>query len=93
MGNSDAEGELSFALTKEGNAIGRDDLNEEDVFVLDAGNTIWVWEGNRASQAERAMWLKVAQKYVRTQQNAKELSVAKVKQGKEGKAFWAAVEA
>ena len=90
---SDAEGELSFALTKEGNAIGRDDLNEEDVFVLDAGNTIWVWEGNRASQAERAMWLKVAQKYVRTQQNAKELSVAKVKQGKEGKAFWAAVEA
>ena len=90
---SDVEGEMSFSLTKEGNGIGRDDLDEEDVFVFDAGKTIWVWEGNSASQAEKAMWLKVAQKYMRMQHNAKELSVAKVKQGREGKAFWAAVEA
>lgn len=90
---SDATGELSFDLVKEGNGIGRDDLDERDVFVLDIGRDIWVWEGNGASQAERAMWLKIAQQYVRTLHNAKDVSVAKVKQGREGKSFWGAVEA
>lgn len=90
---SDAEGALSFDLVKEGNGIGREDLNGNDVFLLDAGKSVWVWEGKGASRAEKAMWLKVMQKYVAQQEDAAQLSAAKVSQGNEGKAFWAAVEA
>lgn len=90
---SDADGNLSFDLVKEGNGIGREDLDENDVFLLDAGKSIWVWEGRGASRAERAMWLKVMRGYVAQQEDAAGLSVAKVAQGHENKAFWRAIEA
>ncbi|KAL1611205.1 hypothetical protein SLS59_000846 [Nothophoma quercina] len=88
---SDAGGELTFDLVKEGNGIRKGDLDENDVFLLDVGNSIWVWEGSGASRAEKAMWLKVAQRYLGVQPDAKGSSVAKVNQGNEGKAFWGAV--
>ena len=90
---SNADGELMFDLVKEGNEIGRGALDENHVFLLDVGNSIWVWEGSRASRVERAIWLKVSQRYLGIQPDANNLSVAKVKQGSEGKAFWTAVEA
>jgi gelsolin len=88
---SDADGDLAFDLVKEGNGIGREDLDGDDVFLLDVGKSIWVWEGSGASRAERASWLKVAQRYLGMQPDANELSMAKVRQGNEGKAFWGAV--
>jgi gelsolin len=89
---SDAGGELAFDLVKEGNGIGKSDFDGDDVFLLDAGKSIWVWEGSRASRAERSMWLKVAQRYMGMHPDAQELNLAKVRQGDEGKAFWGAVE-
>ncbi|PVH95491.1 gelsolin [Periconia macrospinosa] len=90
---SDAEGDLSFDLVKEGNAVGKGDLDPKDVFILDAGKEIFVWEGNGASRTERKMWLKVLQRYVARQTDAAGLAVSKVAQGNEGKAFWSAIEA
>ncbi|OAL49254.1 putative actin-binding protein Fragmin [Pyrenochaeta sp. DS3sAY3a] len=90
---SDASGELSFGLVKEGSGIGREDLDGDDVFLLDAGREIWVWEGRGASRAEKALWLKVVQRYIGEHQDAADTSFAKVHQGNEGKAFWTAVEA
>ncbi|KAH6612730.1 hypothetical protein C7974DRAFT_84493 [Boeremia exigua] len=90
---SDASGQLAFDLLKEGNGIDREDFDENDVFLLDAGRSIWVWEGSGASQRERAMWLKTAQTYLAMQPDANQLAVAKVNQGREGKTFWVAVEA
>ncbi|KAF1929875.1 actin depolymerizing protein [Didymella exigua CBS 183.55] len=90
---SDAGGDLAFDLVKEGNGIGREDLDGDDVFLLDVGKSIWIWEGSGASRAERASWLRVAQRYLGMQPDANELSIAKVKQGNEGKTFWGAVEA
>lgn len=90
---SDASGGLTFDLVKEGNGIGREDLDSNDIFLLDVGKSIWVWEGKGASQAEKASWLKVAQRYLGMQSDANDLNVAKVNQGREGKSFWSAVEA
>ncbi|CAO2649043.1 Nn.00g099920.m01.CDS01 [Neocucurbitaria sp. VM-36] len=89
---SDAESDPSFDLVKEGNGIGKDDFDGDDVFLLDAGKSIWVWEGQRASRGEKAMWLKVVQRYIGGRQDAADLNVAKVNQGNEGRAFWTAVE-
>lgn len=89
---SDAGGELALSPVKEGNGIGKEDLDGDDVFLLDVGKSIWIWEGSGASQGERSMWLKVAQKYLGMQPDAKGVSLAKVKQGNEGIAFWNVVE-
>ncbi|ORY05672.1 actin depolymerizing protein [Basidiobolus meristosporus CBS 931.73] len=90
---SDASGQLQFELIKDG-YISKNDLDGNDVFILNNANReIWVWEGARASSAERASWLKVAQAYVRHLQSEDEASrayqipIAKVKQGFESPAF------
>ena len=88
---SDAQGNLSFDLVKEGKGIGKGDLDSDDVFLLDIGRSIWVWEGKGASAAERTMWLKILEKYISTRQDAAEVSFAKVRQGNEARAFWTAI--
>ena len=97
---SDASGELSFEVVRDGDAISQKDLDGKDIFLLDdAGREIWVWEGKGASKAERAMWLEVAQAYVRQVQGehpegqAYLTPIAKVHEGNESAAFWRAVKA
>jgi gelsolin len=96
---SDESGELRFGLVKEG-VVGKGDLDGDDVFVFDdEGRTIWVWEGKGASKAEKAMWLRVAQAYVRKLQDEDERSeayltpIAKVREGSESSAFLRAIQA
>jgi gelsolin len=89
---SDADGAPAFDLVKSGNGIEAGDLDGDDVFLLDADACLWVWEGRGASRAEKAMWLRVAEEYVR-RADAVQMSVAKVRQGCEGRAFWEAVAA
>lgn len=95
---SDATGQLSFELIKEGNQITRADLLSNDVFLLDdEGKAIWVWEGHGASRAEKAMWLQVTQAYLRHLQGGAEgennylMPVAKVMDGNESKSFIKAI--
>lgn len=95
---SDGSGRLEFGLVKENEAVVRGDLDGDDVFVLDdAGRTIWVWEGQGASKAEKATWLKVAQAYVQRLQGEEEngdaylTPIAKVREGSESTAFLRAI--
>lgn len=92
---SDASGQLHFAAVKEGAAISPSDLEGHDVFLLDdAGKAIWVWQGEGASTAEKAAWLRVAQAYVRQlggDGSAALAPIAKVVQGSESPAFMRAI--
>jgi gelsolin len=95
---SDASGELSFDLIKDGQPIQKSDFKSEDVFILDTGNAIWVWQGLGASSAEKAAWIKFAQAYIRflqSHQNAYAylLPVAKVVEGSENRSFTKAIAA
>ncbi|KAF2658331.1 actin depolymerizing protein [Lophiostoma macrostomum CBS 122681] len=89
---SDESGELVFELIGEG-SVERSDLYGNDIFLLDDGRKIWIWEGNRASRAERSMWLRVAQRYLAQSEDRAGLAVAKVVQGSESRDFWTALEA
>lgn len=95
---SDAAGDLSFNLVKDGPALSMGDLDGNDVFLLDdGGQAIWVWEGQGASRAERSSWLRVARRYIQyiqdAQQGAYLIPLAKVSQGNETRGFLQAVEA
>ena len=94
---SDASGHLSFSHVKSSRSLERSDLHSNDIFILDAGNKIWVWQGSEASQVERASWIKVAQYYVRQLQeqseedNASLTPISKVAEGNESAAFLTAL--
>ncbi|OAA36480.1 Gelsolin [Metarhizium rileyi] len=97
---SDATGELTFDLVKDGGRISHSDLDENDVFLLDhGGKGIWVWEGSGASRQEKAKWLSVAQAYIRRLESGNPdaehhlLPLAKVNQGNESRAFMKAIAA
>ncbi|KAK3944409.1 putative actin-binding protein [Diplogelasinospora grovesii] len=93
---SDSSGQLSFDLVREGE-ISKGDLKGEDVFLLDdSGKAIWVWEGKGASKTEKAMWLRVAQSYVRKLQSEGDKEghmtpIARVQEGGESVSFLRAV--
>ncbi|KAK8117824.1 gelsolin [Apiospora kogelbergensis] len=61
---SDASGQLQLSLEKEQAPMTKSDLDSNDVFLLDDGAHVWVWQGQGASRAEKAMWIRVAQKYI-----------------------------
>ncbi|KAI2635565.1 actin depolymerizing protein [Hypomontagnella submonticulosa] len=96
---SDASGQLKFDLVKEGSAIDGSDLDSNDVFLLDTGATVWVWQGSEASRTEKAMWIKVAESYVRqlgdesNDEKAYLTPISKVVEGNESPAFTRALEA
>ena len=95
---SDASGELTFDLVKDGSSISQRDLDGNDVFLLDdSGHAIWVWEGQGASRAEKSRWLQVARMYIHRLQSEQEdaylIPLAKVNEGHESKAFIRAIEA
>ncbi|KAI1483776.1 actin depolymerizing protein [Daldinia eschscholtzii] len=96
---SDASGQLRFDMVKEGAAIDSSDLDSSDVFLLDTGSSIWVWQGSGASRAEKAMWIKVAESYIRqlgeeSSGNTAYLTpISKVVEGNESPAFIKALEA
>ncbi|KAG0646617.1 Severin [Hyphodiscus hymeniophilus] len=90
---SDASGQLSFDLVKDGQPIKRADLNGNDVFVLDLGKAIWVWRGVGASTAEKRFWIKVAQMYVNQLQDAYLTPIRSVVEGNENPSFLKALEA
>lgn len=96
---SDASGQLSFDLVKDGESTRKSDLDSNDVFLLDTGSDIWVWQGSGASKAEKASWIKVAQHYIRRFADsgdgveAQASPVSKVVDGYESPAFMRALEA
>ncbi|KAE8356812.1 hypothetical protein BDV28DRAFT_40884 [Aspergillus coremiiformis] len=95
---SDASGTPSFDLVKDGGRVYLSDFDGNDIFLYDVGCRLWVWQGLGASDREKALWLKVAQAYIRQLQHsqndslAHRIPIAKVLQGHESPAFLATVE-
>ncbi|KAI1175307.1 putative actin-binding protein Fragmin [Nemania sp. FL0916] len=91
---SDASGALEFDMVQEGSGISRSDLDSNDVFLLDTGSTVWVWQGSGASKAEKSTWVQVAEAYVRHVSGADHKSpIARVAEGNESPVFLGALEA
>ena len=84
---SDASGQLSFNLVKDGQPILKTDLDGSDVYVIDLGNAIWVWRGLGASSTEKAMWVRVAEMYVNQLENAHFTPIRSVVEGNENPAL------
>ncbi|KAI5925625.1 hypothetical protein F4810DRAFT_700122 [Camillea tinctor] len=79
---SDASGSLEFTPVKEGEDISQADLDSSDVFLLDTGSGVWVWQGAGASRTEKAI----------DSSGAHLTPISKVVDGNESPAFVAALQ-
>jgi gelsolin len=77
----------------------REAFDGSDVYLFDNGKAVWVWRGLGASKAERALWIKLVQMYVKQLQDIDGSAdvhltpVAAVVEGNENQAFLRALDA
>ena len=62
---SDESGSMTFTSES---VCSRESLDDNDVFILDAGNHIFVWVGSKASVDEKKFAMRYAQEYIKTYQ-------------------------
>jgi len=70
----------------------QEDLDEDDIMVLDSGDEIYVWVGNKSSSEERQLGMKMAEEYLKSDptDRSHELTlIFTVKQGDEPVSFTA----
>jgi len=81
---SDQSGSLSFSDVDK---VAISSLDQNDVFILDAGNHLYVWVGSKASVDEKKFAMRYAQEYIKTYQRPNFLPISMVSQGSESDQF------
>ena len=88
---SDEDGSLDMDMVKEGD-LGMGDLDSKDVFVVDAGNELFVWVGKGASTAEKKNAMAYAHKHLMDSEHPL-IPVSCFGEGRESENFRAAMAA
>lgn len=65
-------------------------LNSGDVFILDAGLTLYQWNGNESNKYERAKALDVIQ-HIKDEERGGRAEIVRADEGEEPEAFWSAL--
>ena len=84
---SDASGTF---VTQEVISFDQEDLQEDDVMLLDAGDEVYVWIGNGANENEKKGAWSTAMEYIDTDPTGRSIdntSIIQIKQGMEPKSF------
>jgi len=84
---SDASGKLEMTKVAEGNGIKKTHLDNNDCFILDAVNTVYVWVGTGASAQEKKHALGFAQSYLTKEKRPEWLPIARIFSGGENETF------
>ena len=80
---SDASGNMEVTEVAKGPAVTEDKLDGDDVFILDAGHTVYCWIGKGASKDERKQGLQHAADYVKKAGKPAWTPISRVMQGGE----------
>jgi gelsolin len=88
---SDASGKMEFTKISEGNAIKKNQLDGNDVFIFDAGHEIFAWIGKGASDKERTEAMVYAQQYLSKNNRPAYLPISRILQGGENPKFHEAI--
>lgn len=89
---SDAGGKIEMTELGVSPNISRSMVVSEDVFILDDGNTVWVWIGKDASRGERKKALNFGQQYLNDYDLPRDRSIARIMDGGENESFEQAFE-
>jgi len=84
---SDASGKMEFSKIAEGNAIKKNQLDANDVFIFDSGSAIFAWIGKGASYKEKIESMVYAQDYLKKNNRPLQLPISRILDGGENPAF------
>jgi len=84
---SDRSGQFTFEQIADGDNVKITLLNDDDVYLFDAGNHIYVWIGAKASSGEKKYAMSYAQEYTRTYQRPSILPISSIPSGRETDPF------
>jgi len=83
---SDAGGKLTITKVAEG-TVKKDQLKDDDVYIFDTVNTVYVWVGAKASPAEKKNGLGFAQTYLGQEKRPAYLPIVRIFSGGENETF------
>jgi len=84
---SDASGKMEFTKISEGNAIKKNQLDPNDVFIFDSGSEIFAWIGKGASYKEKIESMVYAQDYLKKNNRPLQLPISRIIDGGENPKF------
>jgi len=88
---SDASGQMTVKIEKKGK-VSKSDLDSQDVFILDAKKSLYVWVGNGTSHGEKKNAMQYAHQYLMKTDHPL-ISVSCIEEGNETKDFLCAIAA
>jgi gelsolin len=88
---SDASGKMEFKQVAKGNAVKRNLLNTNDVFVLDNGAEVFAWIGRKASVGERKNAMQYAHEYLVKFNRPLTTPISRILEGGENEVFEASL--
>lgn len=84
---SDASGKLKFEKVSEGKSFNKKDLDSDDVFIADLGDSLYVWIGSKASKNEKARAMFSASAYLGLNKRPAWIRVTRLIEGQSEPAF------
>jgi len=84
---SDASGDLKLSEVAQG-TLKKNQLDGNDVFLVDAGDALYVWVGKQTSKNEKAHAIEYATLFLKKTGRPGNTSVQRVVEGSENAAFW-----
>jgi gelsolin len=85
------DGSLSFTLVAEGK-FDKSQLDSADVFILDQGQEVFVWAGQKSSPKERKWGIQYAQSYLAKYNRPLSLPISRILEGGENEVFQTSFE-
>lgn len=83
---SDASGKLEINEVEE-RPLKRSHLNDDDTYILELYNQVYVWQGKGASKTEKQMGVKYARDFVKNNNKPKGTKISRIAQGCEDTRF------
>lgn len=86
---SDASGRMEVKEICRGK-LDKSLLTSDDSYIIDAGTSVFVWNGSKSNAAEKREAMQVATEYLKNQGRSANIPIARVIEGKETPEFWEA---
>merc|ERR1712013_388924 len=85
---SNANGFMEVTEVQRGKALERANLDSMDCFIVDGGQSLFVWCGNKANKSEKRAAMTNAVEYLKLQGRERNVPISRQIEGRESEAFW-----
>lgn len=85
---SNASGHMEVKEIERGKTLNKENLDTMDCFIVDGGNSVYVWCGKKSNKSEKRAAMKSAVEYLKLQGRDRNVPIARMMEGRESDEFW-----